>query len=251
MHLKLIACNVFQREACYCLARSAHTIDTTFAELGEHAESDRLREKLQGWIDAAEASPKQYDAILLLYGLCGNATLGLTAGQTKLVIPRAHDCCTILLGSTQTFKEHFQANPSKPFSSVGYMERGDYYLRTADGDLELCFEDPFKAYVDQYGEENAKFIWDSMHPEHLREATHEAVYIELPETGGLGHAERFAAQAEAEGKTVVNLQGSIRLIRNLIAGDWAPEDFLVVPPHQRIGGVYDWDEVIRAEAPKG
>ena len=34
MLLKLIACNVFMREACLCIARSPHVIDVDFLELG-------------------------------------------------------------------------------------------------------------------------------------------------------------------------------------------------------------------------
>mgnify|MGYP001112206213 FL=1 len=134
MLLKLIACNVFMREACLCIARSPHVIDVDFFELGEHVQPTRLREALQAKIDEASNSAKNYDTILLLYGLCGNAAVGLRARNIRLVIPRAHDCCTILLGSKERFQEHFQANPSMPFSSVGYLERGSYYIRTDDGD---------------------------------------------------------------------------------------------------------------------
>ena len=40
-----------------------------------------------------------YDAILLGYGLCGNGLAGVTARHTRLVLPRAHDCIGILMGS--------------------------------------------------------------------------------------------------------------------------------------------------------
>jgi len=44
MHLKLISCNVFQREASWCIARSPHVIDVECTELGEHARSVGLRQ---------------------------------------------------------------------------------------------------------------------------------------------------------------------------------------------------------------
>jgi two-component system sensor histidine kinase ChvG len=55
MNLKLISCNVFQREASWCIARSAHVIDPEYTELGEHARSAGLRELIQYKIDATEA----------------------------------------------------------------------------------------------------------------------------------------------------------------------------------------------------
>lgn len=245
MHLKLISCNVFQREAAWCLARSPHVVDTDFTELGEHARSAGLRQLIQAKIDATEASGKNYDAILLLFGLCGNATVGLRARRTRLVIPRAHDCCTILLGSRAKFVEHFGDAPSTPFSSAGYIERGSYFLRTSDdGDTGMTVEsgDSYQALVQKYGEEDAKFIWAEMHPDHGNDR---AVFIDLPQTSHLGYAEQFKAKAEAAGKRALQLAGNIRLIDGLLRGDWDEKEYLIVPPASTIEGVYDWDEVMR------
>lgn len=246
MLLKLIACNVFMREACGCIARSPHVIDVEFLELGEHAQPQVLNASLQAKIDQTEQASKTYDAILLLYGLCGNAAVGLQARKTKLVLPRAHDCCTILLGSKERFQEHFQDNPSTPFSSVGYLERGSYYLRTEGGERQLQFGDQYAALVAQYGEDNAKYIWESMYPQTADPEGSRVVFIELPETSDLGAADRFRTQAERHGKTCQQLDGSLSLIRRLLNGDWDPADFLVVEPNHQTTGVYDWTEIVRA-----
>ena len=246
MKLKLIACNVFMREACHCIARSPHIIDVEFTELGDHVRPETLRAGLQARVDAAEASAKDYDAILLLFGICGNSTIGLTARKTRVVIPRAHDCCSILLGSKERFREHFADNPSMPFSSAGYIERGEYYLRVEEGENRVHYGDAYAEYVKQYGEENAKFIWESMHPEHP-ELGNKAVFIDLPETAALGYADRFREKAEADGKQVVRLEGSLRIIHDLIFGQWDPETFLTLNPGQKAAGVYDWAEIVRAE----
>jgi hypothetical protein len=244
MLLKLICCNVFQREACLAIAYSPHTIDPEFLELGEHAQPDRLRQTIQARIDAVEQQAKTYDAVLLLYGLCGNAGIGLHARSTRLVIPRAHDCCTILLGSRERFRQHFEHNLSAPFSSVGYLERGDYFLRTDLGDGQIHYGDQYAALVEQYGEDNAKYIWESLHPEGLEPSGTDAVFIEIPETACLGGGDEFRAKVEAEGKQYRSLEGDIRLIRGLIDGDWNPDEFLIVESGQQTAGVYDWQEVI-------
>lgn len=245
MLLKLISCNVFQREASWCIAHSPHVIDSDYTELGEHARSAGLRQIIQARIDATEASGKNYDAILLLFGVCGNATVGIQARRTRLVIPRAHDCCTILLGSKASFTEHFGKAPSTPFSSAGYIERGSYFLRTEDdGSAHVQMGDSYQALVEKYGEEDAKYIWAEMYPEHKEE---KAVFIDLPETSHLGYAEQFKAKAAAAGKEAVQLQGSIRLIQNLINGTWDPREYLIVPPAGEIEGVYDWEEVVRVK----
>ena len=214
MLLKLIACNVFMREACACIADSSHVIDVEFTELGEHVHSATLRELIQAKIDAAEKEAKKYDAILILFGICGNAGIGLKARSIPLVMPRAHDCCTILLGSRGKYIEHFKDSPSTPFSSTGYMERGSYFLRTGeDGQNTVNYGDSYAAYVEQYGEESAKMIWDAMHPAHTAEGPQNAVFIEIPETAHLGHAQEFKAKAEEQGMQYVRLEGSLRLVR--------------------------------------
>lgn len=248
MRLNVIACNVFMREVCCVLAKSPHVIDLEFTELGDHIHSETLRGKLQARIDAVEASNKGYDAIVLLFGVCGNATVGLQARKIPLVIPRAHDCCTILLGSTEAFRMHFADNPSRPFSSAGYLERGDYFMRVEDGENRMHYGDAYAAYVEQFGEENAKYIWETMHPAHA-ELDNKAVFIEIAETAELGHAAQFKKRVEAEGKECVVLPGNIEMIRKLLCGDWDPRIFLKVGPGETVKGVYDWTEVIRSSIP--
>ncbi len=246
-HFKLIACNVFMRELCRVIADSRHVIDPEFTELGEHVQSDRLRTAIQTRIDTACRGSHAYDAILLAYGLCGNATAGLTARNVPLVIPRAHDCCTILLGSRQAFERHFGDNPSRPFSSAGTMDRGDYYLRRDDDGARIRYGDQYAELVRQYGKENADYIWETMHPPALRELEKQAVFIDIPETSHLDHAERFAQQATAEGKTFTKLTGDLRLLRGLLRGDWPAEDYLVVPAGHQTIGRYDTRYVIGCE----
>lgn len=244
MRLKLLACNVFLREVCLCAARSPHVLDLEFTELGEHAQPEKLRESLQKRIDAIEEAGRDYAAVLLAYGLCGNATAGLRARSRPLVLPRAHDCCTVLLGSRAAFQEYFGANPSMPFGSAGYLERGDYGLCCKEGETRVVYGDQFQQLVEQYGEENARYIYETLHP-HGAGNDHCAVFIEIPELAHLGHAEEFRKKADAEGREFVRLTGSLRLLEKFVNGDW-DSDFLVVPPGRRIAGVYDMEEVVRA-----
>lgn len=248
MRLRLIACNVFQREVCHCLVRTPHVVDLSFVELGEHIRPDTLREILQREIDATAAGAVRHDAVLLLFGLCGNAAVGLAARNVPLILPRAHDCATLLLGSRAAFREHFGDHPSRPFGSVGYCERGnDYMLRRpgAEGPRDSA---EYADYVARFGEEDARYIWETMHPEQAGEER-TACYIRVPETDLGGHATRFRERAAAEGVNCIELTGSLRLIAAMIAGEWSEADFLRVAPGQVTRGVYDWDVVVRAETP--
>ena len=156
MKYKLISCNVFKRELKGIVCGSPNELDIEFLELGEHAHPSELRRKLQQKIDDAA----ECDALLFCYGLCGTATDGLTAKHCPVVIPRSHDCCGILLGSRKRFGEIFRPMPSTPFASVGFAESGDYYFHEG----EMLHGDAYAAMVEQYGEDDAKYIWDAMHP---------------------------------------------------------------------------------------
>ena len=246
MYLKLLACDVLTREVCHCIARSSHTIDVEFTEKGWHEESDRLRSILQEKIDAAEASGKGYDAVLLAYGLCGNSTAQLEARKTRLVLPRAHDCCTIYLGSRERFRELFGDNPSRPFSSAGYMERGEGYLHDGTAGKLLGLDRSYEDFVAQYGEENARYIMETLSLSRDANTDEKVIYIDVPETSQGEYAEACRRKAEEDGRRFVMVPGNIRLIRMLIEGEWDPEEFLIVEPGQRVRAVYDWQEIVRA-----
>ena len=245
MRLRLLCCNLFQREACYCLARTPHVVDVTFLQLGEHARPHILREILQSHIRAADVQQPQYDAILLLFGLCGNATAGLSTRHTPLIIPRAHDCATILLGSRAAFQQHFADNPSQPFGSVGYVERGNDYMLQRPEEAATGDSETYAAYVAKYGEENARYIWETLHPQ---QPENRAVFISIPETAAAGQQLQadFHAKADAAGQEFVLLNGNIKLIDGLINGPWPSDEYLTVPPGHIVEGVYDAEQILRA-----
>jgi len=247
MHLKLIACEVLLREVCFCIAQSPHVIDLEFTEKDDHNRSDYLRGLIQSKIDAAEQSDRKYDAILLGYGLCGNSTVDIIARQKPVVIPRAHDCCTLFLGSKLRFKEFFANNPSLPFSSGGYMERGDSYLRESSiKSLPGC-DKSFDEYVRLYGEENAHYIFETLDLNKSDKHFSKVCFIRTPEIADQGHAEECRRKAVSEGREYVEMPGDLTIVRRLVCGEWNDNDFLILNPRQRVKGVYDWDEIIRAE----
>ena len=240
MKYKLICCEVFMREACFSIVGTSNTIDPEFTPKGAHEKSDYLRELIQSKIDAVHSN-EGYDAILLGFGLCGNSMLGITARSIPLVVPRAHDCCTIFLGSREKFVENFKENLSKEWSSTGYMERGDSYLRDSDVGKSLGIKTAYEEFVEQYGEDNAKYLWETLHPQ---SNDNELIFIEIPETSHLGYCQKLKTLAAGDGKTVKILDGDIRLIKGLVEGNWGDDEYLVVPPGKTVKAVYDYERII-------
>jgi hypothetical protein len=228
---KLISCEIFYREMCSAVASSPHQVDIEFLPKGLHdLGSARMLSHLQKAVDAAD--PSHYQAVLLGYGLCGNGLVGLEARAIPLVVPRAHDCITLFLGSKERYLEYFNNSPGVYFKTTGWIERGG-----GDGASQLSFGQPGLQYedlVEKYGEEDAQYLW--------RELAHnyrQYTFIEM----GIEPDDRFEREtrelAARRGWAYEKLAGDMRLIRALVRGEWNPEDFLVVPPGGRITARYD------------
>ena len=244
MRLTLLSCDVLTREVCREAAASPHVIGMRFTPLDSHDQPGILRAVIQQAIDEADGDGSE--AVLLGYGLCGNAVNGLQARSKPLVIPRAHDCCTLFLGSKALFNRYFADHPSASWSCVGYMERSNGRHKEAVTGKMPGTDGSFAELVEQYGEENAKYVWETLHPPE-RESVR--FYISLPTEGDERAKEAFVEEARADGKEVRVLSGNAGLIRDLLRGEWNEEDFLIVPPGGKITAMYDREEIIRADTP--
>jgi len=136
MRILLIGCEVIIRELCDAVARSPHVVDARFLSKGLHDRGARaMRAGLQAAIDEAEADAEKYDAIALGYGLCGNGRAGLEARSVPLVLPRPHDCITLLMGSRTEFERYFQDHPGVYYRSTGWVERGADLRQQSQADV--------------------------------------------------------------------------------------------------------------------
>ena len=121
MKLKCLSCEALTRLAYLCAAYSPHQVDVELFQIGLHNTPLHLRAILQGQIDTTVG--QGYDAIVLAYGLCGQATAGLVARDIPLVIPRAHDCITLFLGSRARYNAQFEDQPGTYWYVQDYIER--------------------------------------------------------------------------------------------------------------------------------
>ena len=124
----LILCEIFFREAAWLAAQCEDILDLVILPKGLHdLGGQEMRGTLQAEIDKmdAQTGEKRYSRILLGYGLCNNGIIGLSAKNTPMVIPKAHDCITLFMGCRQRYREYFDANPGTYYHTTGWLARGE------------------------------------------------------------------------------------------------------------------------------
>ena len=229
MRLKCIGCEALARPIYWCAAQSPHTIDVELLRYGLHNTPADLRARLQERIDATD---DKYDAIVLVYGLCGQAVAGLRASTTRLVIPRAHDCITLFLGSRARYQHEFEHHPGTYWYVHDYLERRDSTgsgLAIGAGSAAES-EKKYAEYVAKFGKDNADYLMQVMGE--WQKHYNRAAFVDL----GIGDAARTQAQAQENaaqrGWAFERITGDLMLVRRLLDGDWQ-NDFLIVEPGQQ------------------
>lgn len=94
-----------------------YTSQIIYVDSKYHNMPEKLNLKLQEIID----KNKEYETITLLYGQCGNATLGLKSDYSKLILPKVSDCVSLYLGGDEKRKK-LKKSERTYFFTKKYME---------------------------------------------------------------------------------------------------------------------------------
>ena len=235
---KLIACEVLFREICYCASKCSNIIDITFMEKGLHdIGTKKMSERLQYEIDKVDT--EKYDTILLCYGLCNNGICNLHS-PLPIVVPRAHDCITLLIGSKEKYKDYFDNSPGTFFLSSGWLERNKDPGDTEDSvPAQLGLVKTYEEYVEMYDEETAKYLAETLGDwlKNYKKCT----FINT----SVGNERIFREKAKQfsteKGWEYEEIGGDAGLLYRLLDGDWNPKEFLILTPDKKIIPSYDND----------
>ena len=114
METVIIGCKTLENELNCAIEQCSCAYDIKWVESGLHNLPKKLRAALQTAIDEAQG----YSCALLAFGYCGNSVSGLRSGETTLIIPRADDCISLLLGSNSA-RAAFPEGKSTYFMTEG------------------------------------------------------------------------------------------------------------------------------------
>lgn len=236
--IALLYCAVFAEEVAMFAPEAPGIVARREFEIGLHDRPDELRATLQSAVDeiagAGGADAGGIEAVALLYGLCGRGTAGLRAPGVPLVIPRAHDCITVFLGSASRFAE--RAGEPCYYYTPGWNRA----RRVPGPDREAALREEF---AKRFGPGDAEFLMEAERG--FWTNYNRAAFVEL----GTPDAEAEAAYAKScadwLGWGFERLKGDPSLLRDLLAGRWDKERFLVVPPGSVIAHSPD-ERILRA-----
>ncbi|MCA9969564.1 MAG: DUF1638 domain-containing protein [Anaerolineales bacterium] len=182
-------------------------------DFGLHLIPGSLKVRLQEAIDAASPA---FDTLILGYGLCSMAVVGLQSRRCTLVIPRVDDCIACFLGSREAYTAEHQKEPGTYYLTKGWIEVSDTLL------------DEYNRSVEKYGRERAERIMRIMLQNYKR-----LVYIDTGTDNQAYYRDYARAVAEKFNLRFEEVKGSNSLIYRTLHGPW-DDDFVVVPPGQTI-----------------
>lgn len=246
LRLKVIACDVLNREISYLASLSKCYVDVTFLHQGLHNTPEKLYLKLQEEINRTnEGFPynyhgmvPDYDFIIVGYGLCSNGIVNVQSSKIPLVIPRGHDCVTLLLGSKERYREYFDNNPGTYWYSAGWIERS---LQPGEDRYNMAY----KEYEDKYGEDNAQYLME-MEQGWLRDYKN-ATYVNWDCIGNSEYYKDYTREcANYLSWNYDELSGDISLMQRMLNGVFDGREVLVVPPGKKVVPSHE-EDIIRAE----
>jgi hypothetical protein len=236
--LQFIVCKVMQREAYFCAARSKNVVDIVLMPQGLHDEPDKLRTEVQKALDNVhDIQGRAYDASLLGYGLCSNGIVGLSA-KIPVVVPRGHDCITLLLGSKDRYQEYFDTHRGVYWYSAGWIESGKQPSQER-------YENTLKEYREKYGDDNAQYLME-VEQDWIRQYSW-ATFVDWDLTDSDEYKDYTKRCAQYLGWNYDELKGSPALMQKLVDGQWDEDKFLVIEPGRKIKEDLTNEGIINAE----
>ncbi len=235
--IALLACAVFEGEIALHARAAKHIAEVRFFEMGLHDRPDQLRAVLQENLDAVDMRT-DIEAVVLAYGLCGRGTAGLRPMRHKLVIPRAHDCITVFMGSKEAYAEHQRRCPTCYYYTPGW-NRG----RRVPGPEKL---EALKTELSKkFAPDDVEFLVET---EREQWAMHDtATYLELGTDEAQAEADYARKCADWLGWKFEHRRGDPKLLRDLLWGNWDAGRFQIIEPGMQLGHAPDAN-ILRAES---
>jgi hypothetical protein len=211
MNTVIVACKTLEAELRYAMEKTGINYTVEWIESGLHNTPKLLTERLQVIFNGIASR-----RVLVAMGFCGNSVQGVTAGSFELIMPRADDCISILLGSVKA-RTDISVKHAAYFLTDGWL-RGERNLWT-----EYLYT------VDKYGEEEAESIAKMMFANYrtlgLLDSGAESIEQLIEKTKII---------AETLGLEQAVFPATTTYLEELLTGPWDESRFLIKAPGETV-----------------
>lgn len=211
MKYLVIACNIMKDEL---LRFRTNGVSFVFLEQSLHRTPQKMKPIIQEEID--KAAERDWDYIILSYGLCSNGILGVKANRHPIVIPRVHDCIALFLGSWGRYMEEHKKEPGTYYLTKGWIDEGKSPLGI------------YQEYCKRYDKETAEWA--------IKEELKNYTRIALVDIGvGLSEVHREHAMENARFLRLryEEIKGSLEFFEKMLKGLW-DKNFIILKPGEDV-----------------
>ena len=231
---KILACAVVIEEL---RSKLSEDIDCETLDFGLHRSPEQLRTKLQEYIDESA----EYENIILAYGICGMAVIGLYSNTSRLIVPRVDDCIAIFLGSRKAYLKEQHDHPGSLFLSKGWI---DGRIDDTSPTVKI-----FEHLSNKYGIERAKRMMQVYEEKQPLRHYKRLAFISTSSETNLDEFKTIARERASNlGLFYDEISGSTSLIEKIASGSW-DENFIVKMPGQSISVEDFWIDADKDSPP--
>ena len=237
MRIHIVACRILSRELGYLASQSANQVDITWVGRGLHNTPEKLRNHLSSVLDGLYEQLENRelehrpDYIVLGYGLCSNAVVGVRCRDIPIVVPRTDDCIALFMGSQARYLKEFVEANGAYWLNNGWIEQSARLVNGDDMRRRKWME-----YAEKFGEDNADYL---IEVESSWEKNYSTLgYIHSSVYDAAANLDATKREAEEKGWRLREVDGDLRMLRMMVDGTWNDTEFLILRPGERIAPDY-------------
>lgn len=212
MKTAVLACPTIKDELTLADQRVQSGYDFFWMPTNLHSFPEKYRDQIQLELDKLDG----YERVILGFGFCGNAVLGLKSHSFELILPRIDDCISMMIGSVKKRQELVGKHHSI-FLTRGWL----------DGDRGAWAE--YEHTVKRHGEDIADEVFDLIYNAYD--------WLAVIDTGAYevnNILDKTKMLARAFKLDYVMLTGNVTYFELLLKGPWTEEYFVKMEPHSTL-----------------
>lgn len=208
MKTKILSCRTLENEVRLAMKRCHAQIPLELLKENNHDVPHKLSACIQEKLDQMT----DVDRVLMAFGTCGGAMVGLHSSNAEMIIPRVDDCLSLLMGSM----EQRYASVGNGFG-VFLTESWLNHEKSIEAELDRIE----RTYSPGRAAKVIQMLYRHFDSLNVIDTGAYDVSSILPRTQAL--AQRLSLKHRV-------VQGTTAYLEELLQGPWDPDRFIIIPP---------------------